>query len=108
MQDRVTVSVRTRYTVGRSVIPKTKTMRGEATATAVIKFQCSPKVKDVPGSEPGPDGADDTRNQGGEPNLPIITLDCDGLRNGLKINPADPEPWKKLAKTIFAVHLIDD
>ncbi|MEU1433652.1 pilus assembly protein TadG-related protein [Streptomyces sp. NPDC005786] len=105
LRDRVTVSVETDYTVGSSVIPSTKTTHGKATATAVIKFRCSPKLKDVPGEDPGPDDGDD---KGGKPDLPIPTLDCGGLDSGLKVDPAHPELWDDLAKTIFAVHLIDD
>ncbi|THA73039.1 hypothetical protein E6R60_25615 [Streptomyces sp. A0642] len=108
LRDRVTVSVETDYTVGSSVIPSTKTTHGKATATAVIQFRCSPNLKDVPSDDPGSDEGDDGEDQGGKPDLPIPTLSCDGLSDGLKVDPAHPELWKSVAKAIFAVHLIDD
>lgn len=111
LQDKVTVSVKTRYTVGSSVIPSTKTTHAEATATAVIEFRCSPKLKDAPSADPGSDDGDDEGdrgNKGDKPDLPIPTLECDGQDDGFEIDPAHPELWTELAKTIFAVHLIDD
>ncbi|MFD7431662.1 pilus assembly protein TadG-related protein [Streptomyces sp. NPDC059818] len=106
LQDKVTVSVKTRYTVGSSVIPSTKTKHAKATATAVIEFRCSPKLKDAPSADPGSDDTGDKGDEGDKPDLPIPTLDCAG--GGLDIDPAHPELWESLAKTIFAVHLIDD
>lgn len=104
LQDKVTVSVKTRYTVGSSVIPGTKTKHATATATAVIEFRCSSELRDVPSADPDPDpGSDD---EGDQPDPPISTLDCHG--GGLEIDPAHPELWDAVAKSIFAVHLIDD
>ncbi|MER6114802.1 pilus assembly protein TadG-related protein [Streptomyces sp. NPDC001743] len=109
LRDRVTVSVETDYTVGSSVIPSTKTTHGNATATAVIEFRCSPKLKDAPSADPGSDEGNGKGNdEGGKPDLPIPTLFCDGWPGGLEIDPAHPELWKSVAKAIFAVHLIDD
>ncbi|MEU1369709.1 pilus assembly protein TadG-related protein [Streptomyces sp. NPDC005803] len=107
LRDRVTVSVETDYTVGSSVIPSTKTTHGTATATAVIEFRCSPKLNDAPSDDPGSDDEGDGEDKGGRPDLPILTLDCYG-QGPLKVDPAHPELWTKLAKTLFAVHLIDD
>ncbi|MFI6862547.1 pilus assembly protein TadG-related protein [Streptomyces sp. NPDC050421] len=108
LRDRVTASVETDYTVGSSVIPSTKSTHGKATATAVIEFRCSPKLKDAPSDDPGSDDGGDGDDKGGKPDLPIPTLDCDGQDGGLEVDPAHPELWDDLAKTIFAVHLIDD
>ncbi|WP_326591921.1 pilus assembly protein TadG-related protein [Streptomyces brevispora] len=105
LQDKVTVSVKTSYTVGSSVIPSTKTKHATATATAVIEFRCSPELKDVPSADPDP-GSDDKDDEGDKPDLPISTLDCRG--GSLDVDPAHPELWADVAKTIFAVHLIDD
>lgn len=106
LRDRVTVNVKTRYTVGSSVIPGTESEHATAHATAVIEFRCTPPTtSDVPSAEPNEGG--DTDENGGQPALPTLTLDCGG-RNGLEIDPSDPGPWEALAKTIFAVHLIDD
>lgn len=108
LRDRVTVSVETDYTVGSSVIPSTKTTHGNATATAVIEFRCSTKLKDVPSDDPGSDEGGDGEGKGDKPDLPIPTLFCDGQDDGFEVDPAHPELWKSVAKTIFAVHLIDD
>lgn len=108
LRDRVTVSVETDYTVGSSVIPSTKTTHGKAAATAVIEFRCSPELKDAPSDDPGSDEGDDGEGQSGKPGLPIPALDCDGQEDGLEVDPAHPELWDDVAKTIFAVHLIDD
>ncbi|MEW2179391.1 pilus assembly protein TadG-related protein [Streptomyces sp. NPDC005406] len=105
LRDRVTVGVKTRYTVGSSVIPTTKTTHGKATATAVIEFRCSTKLKDTPSADRDSDEGND---KGGKPDLPIPTLFCDGRDGGLEIDPAHPELWKSVAKSVFAVHLIDD
>ncbi|MGW0935063.1 pilus assembly protein TadG-related protein [Streptomyces sp. NPDC002666] len=103
LQDRVTARVKTRYTVGESVIPITDETHATAQATAVIEFRCSPKVKDVPVT--GPDD-DDGVDKGGEASLPIVTLDCDG--RDVPIDLDDADPLAGLSKLIFAVHLIDD
>lgn len=109
LRDRVTVSVETDYTVGSSVIPSTKTTHGKATATAVIEFRCSPRLEDAPSDDTGSDVGDDENGEGGEPDLPIPTLlGCNGQDGGLEVDPAHPELWDDLAKTIFAVHLIND
>ncbi|MFE9780954.1 pilus assembly protein TadG-related protein [Streptomyces sp. NPDC005775] len=108
VRDRVTVSVETDYTVGSSVIPSTKTTHGKATATAVIEFRCSPKLRDEPSDDTASDVGDDGDDEGGKPDLPIPTLECDGQDRGLEVDPDHPELWEAVAKTIFAVHLIDD
>ncbi|WP_326658316.1 pilus assembly protein TadG-related protein [Streptomyces sp. NBC_00385] len=102
-QDKVTARIETRYTVGDSVIPGTENKRATATATAVIEFRCSPKVKGVPATGPGDD---DGAEEGGEASLPIVTLDCDGRDVPIDLGASDP--LAGLSKLIFAVHLIDD
>lgn len=106
LRDRVTVSVETDYTVGSSVIPGTETRHATAHATAVIEFRCSTKLEDAPSADPGSDDGGGEDGEGGQPDLPIPTLDCGG--QDLEIDPVHPELWTDLAKTLFAVHLIDD
>lgn len=110
LRDQVTVQVRTRNTVGKTVIPMTKTRKATATATAVVEFRCS-----VPRPEPSPspdlgqgDGKDKDKGKDGEKDAPEpISLKCDGGRD-IDIDPADPDAWSHLGKLLFAVHLIDD
>ncbi|MEV7399288.1 pilus assembly protein TadG-related protein [Streptomyces sp. NPDC091267] len=107
LQDKVTAEVETRYTVGSSVIPGTATKHATADATAVIEFRCTWKVKDAPSTDPGSDDDEgDKGDEGDKPDLPVLTFDCDG-RDGLDIDPTDPQPWAELGKALFAVHLID-
>lgn len=104
LQDRVTARVKTQYVVGDSVIPGTENKHATATATAVIEFRCSPKVKDLPDPRAGGDDGADT---GGTADLPIVTLgDCDG--RDIPIDLGSSDPLAGLSKLIFAVHLIDD
>ncbi|MFE7787531.1 pilus assembly protein TadG-related protein [Streptomyces sp. NPDC057460] len=89
LQDKMHVSIRTRYPVGDTVIPGTETKYGTADATAVIEFRCTYKFKGDPG----------------EP----VAFKCDG-RDGFSIDPTDfdQDAWAALSKAIFAVHLVDD
>ncbi|MET7648741.1 pilus assembly protein TadG-related protein [Streptomyces sp. NPDC005426] len=104
LEDKVTARVRTRYTVGDSVIPGTERKHATAQATAVIKFRCSPEVRDIPDAEPG---SDDEADKGSEANLPIVTLsDCGG--RDIPIDLGNADPLAGLSKLIFAVQLIDD
>ncbi|WP_406429423.1 pilus assembly protein TadG-related protein [Streptomyces sp. NBC_01589] len=88
LKDRLHVSIRTRYTVGDTVIPGTETRQVIARATAVIEFRCGYKFKGDPG----------------EP----VNFKCDG-RDGFSIDPTDfdQSSWAALSKAIFAVHLVD-
>ncbi|MFB7557269.1 pilus assembly protein TadG-related protein [Streptomyces brevispora] len=102
-QDKVTAKVRTRYTVGSSVIPSTKTTHATATATAVIKFRCSPK----PTPEAPDPGQDDGKGKDDSKDTPKrVDLSCAG-RN-VTIDLSDSDPLAGLMKLIFAVNLIDD
>ncbi|GAA2395174.1 pilus assembly protein TadG-related protein [Streptomyces glaucosporus] len=100
-----TVKVRTRYTVGASVIPGTDEEHGEATATAVVEPRCElgpeepgeePEVPEEPG-DPGED-----EDEGGK--VAPIELTCDGL--DLTIDPSDPDPLPGLER-LFTVRLAD-
>ncbi|MDF6044538.1 pilus assembly protein TadG-related protein [Streptomyces sp. JH14] len=89
LQDKVTASVKTRYTIGDTVIPGTETRHATADATAVIEFRCGYKFKGDPGDP--------------------VNFKCDG-RDGFSIDPTDFDQgsWAALSKAIFAVHLVDD
>ena len=96
-RNEVTVKVKTRNTVGDTVIPATEDKHATATATAVIEFRCRWKQSGAP--DKGKNGKD-------EASAPF-TFDCDG-RNRFDIDPLHPDPWAELGKMLFAVHLIDD
>lgn len=106
LQDKFTANVKTRYTVGSSVIPGTGTEHVIADATAVIEFRCTLRAKDAPSTEPGPDDDEGDKGDKGEKReVPMLTFDCG--RDGIDIDPADPQPWAELSRALFAVHLID-
>lgn len=103
LQDKFTAHIKTRYTVGSSVIPGTAKEHVTADATAVIEFRCTWKAKDAPNTDPG--SGDDEGDKGEKPDVPLLAFDCG--HGGIDIDPTDPQPWTELSKTLFAVHLID-
>ena len=104
-RDEVTVKVKTRNTVGDTVIPGTEDKHANATATAVIEFRCRWKQSDAPDKGTGP-GSDKDKSGKEEVSAPF-TFDCDG-GSRFDIDPLHPRPWTDLGKALFAVHLIDD
>lgn len=108
-QDKVTAKVKTRYTVGPSVIPSTRNGHATASATAVIEFRCglkpAPELPD-PGQDEGDDkdkkGKDDSEDAPGP-----FEFRCDGGQD-VTIDLTDKNPFEGLSKLIFSVHLIDD
>ncbi|MFD7442510.1 pilus assembly protein TadG-related protein [Streptomyces sp. NPDC059909] len=102
-RDEVTVEVKTRYTVGDSVIPGTETRHATAKATAVVEFRCSWKPADKEG-KPGNGGDPDKDKEKDKPGP--IEFKCDG-RDSFKLDPLDLDPWEELAEVFFAVHLVD-
>ncbi|MDX3066546.1 MULTISPECIES: pilus assembly protein TadG-related protein [Streptomyces] len=104
-RDEVTVEVKTRDTVGDTVIPGTETKHATAKATAVIEFRCTWKPAEEPDKDTGPQQDEDEGDK--EENPGPITFECDG-RDRFDIDPLHPDPWAELGKTLFAVHLIDD
>ncbi|MFF3264549.1 pilus assembly protein TadG-related protein [Streptomyces sp. NPDC002932] len=102
-QDRVTVRVKTRYTVGTSVIPSTKDRHATASATAVVDFRCSLK----PEPTDPPQGDDDAKENDDSKDTPgPFEFSCDG--RPVIIDLSSKDPLAELSKLIFAVHLIDD
>jgi hypothetical protein len=106
-RDEVTIKVKTRNTVGDTLIPGTETKHATAEATAVIDFRCSWKPAKKPDKDTGPQPGKDKEKGEKEKTPGRITFDCDG-RSQFEIDPLDPAPWSELGKTLFAVHLIDD
>ncbi|MET9432649.1 pilus assembly protein TadG-related protein [Streptomyces sp. NPDC006551] len=80
------VTVRTRGTVGASVIPGTDERHAIATATAVVEPRCT---FDAPESEPTPAPAETPdREDAEEEGKPILGLSCDGVP--WEIDPENP------------------
>ncbi|MBT2466920.1 hypothetical protein J7E97_03300 [Streptomyces sp. ISL-66] len=94
---RFTVSVKTIRTIGQSVVPGTGAMHGEAVATAVIKPLCSLGSEPAPTTTPAPA---DT----GVPKPGPVNITCDG-RASIELDPLNPGPLSKLARTLFSVRL---
>ncbi|MEU5811402.1 pilus assembly protein TadG-related protein [Streptomyces sp. NPDC047718] len=99
------VSVRTKTAVGRSVIPASGDMHGEASARALIEPRCSlrsatpaptPTVAASPSPTPSPTPSS---GPGG------VTFVCSG--KVLKLDPAKPGPLRQLARALFTVRLVD-
>ncbi|MFJ4854686.1 pilus assembly protein TadG-related protein [Streptomyces sp. NPDC088730] len=104
-QDRVTARVKTRYTVGTSVIPSTKDRHATASATAVVEFRCSLETAPEPTSPRQGEG--DEENKDGSKDTPgPFEFTCDGRPVIIDLSSSDP--LADLSKLIFAVHLIDD
>lgn len=98
--DGYTVEVKTRYTVGTSVVPGTETKHATAEATAVLKPRCSLELADRPGNKPPDDGKGEDE---GKIKLPI-TLKCD-LKD-LTIDPKNLDIFPSAAD-LFTVRLAD-
>ncbi|MCX4691296.1 pilus assembly protein TadG-related protein [Streptomyces sp. NBC_01408] len=103
---RFTVEVTTTRTVGDSVVPGVSGQQGTADATAVIEPRCqlgvvepspAPSPSPTPSSSPLP---------GGEAKPPSVEFKCKG-GDVIKFDPAKPETWSSLARTLFAVRLVD-
>ncbi|MEU3373340.1 pilus assembly protein TadG-related protein [Streptomyces sp. NPDC006711] len=101
-----TVSTRTQYTVGKSVIPGTEDEHGTASATAVIELRCSlpPGGGAGGGSDSGPAPMPEptpttTPAPAPSPTPAPVTITCGG-----QDMPADPMPDPE---KIFTVKLVD-
>jgi hypothetical protein len=95
------VTVRTRGTVGASVIPGTDERHAIATATAVIEPRCT---LDTPESEPtqAPAETPDAEDADEEERKPILGLSCDGVP--WEIDPENPSLLPSAAD-LFIVRL---
>ncbi|WP_137993628.1 pilus assembly protein TadG-related protein [Streptomyces vilmorinianum] len=94
------VQVRTRYTVGESIIPGTEGQHATAEATAVLEPRCTFKAPD-PTPEPEPEPAEPDPKPA-EPG-PIQGLSCDG--DPWEIDPERPR--LPSAADLFTVRLAD-
>lgn len=97
------VEVRTRNTVGGSVIPGTEKQHATATAVAVIQPRCTFKAPEPSADpEPGPEPTPEPEPAPTEPS-PITGLVCDGVPWEI-----DPErPRLPSAADLFIVRLAD-
>lgn len=107
------VQVRTRYTVGDSVIPGTEQQHATAEATAVLEPRCTfdapepdpepePAPEPEPGEEPAPDPEPEPRPTPTAP-APIVGLSCDGVP--WEIDPEQPS--LPSAADLFTVRLAE-
>ncbi|MGW6405789.1 pilus assembly protein TadG-related protein [Streptomyces vinaceus] len=98
------VEVTTNGTVGKSVVPGTDSVHGQAKATAAIESRCTLNVAPAPAPSPSP-----TSTRGPTPTpapaLPV-TFKCKGGKD-LVVDPSKPDPWRKIARTLFDVRLVD-
>ncbi|MGW7125552.1 pilus assembly protein TadG-related protein, partial [Streptomyces sp. NPDC054901] len=98
------VSVTTNGTVGKSVVPGTGEMRGTAHATAVIRSRCT-LVSAPPPAPTTPPSPSPTPDASPPPNPGSVVFACKG--STVTFNPAKPDPWRVLARTLFDVKLTD-
>ncbi|MFK0254406.1 pilus assembly protein TadG-related protein [Streptomyces sp. NPDC090445] len=98
------VSVRTKGVVGRSVIPASADMHGEASARALIEPRCSLRSAPTPAptatTSPSP-----TPSPTSSPGTGGVTFLCSG--KPLKLDPSKPGPLRQLARALFTVRLVD-
>jgi hypothetical protein len=105
-----TVEVKTRYTVGDSIVPGTEDKHAEATATAVIEPRCRFQSPDEsPGLGQGQgngQGSNENPNpdEGEDHKKPILGLKCDG--EDLPIDPKNLDLFPHAAD-LFSVYLAD-
>ncbi|MCX4627875.1 pilus assembly protein TadG-related protein [Streptomyces sp. NBC_01443] len=97
-----TVTVATKDTVGKSVIPASGDMQGKATAKARIEPRCS--LRSAPTSAPTP-APTLTPSPSPTPGTGTVTFVCGG--KPLTLDPAKPGPLSQLARALFTVRLVD-
>ncbi|MER5869390.1 pilus assembly protein TadG-related protein [Streptomyces sp. NPDC002044] len=109
----ITVTVKTKRTVGKSVVPGTDGMHGTASAAALIEPRCELGVVPRPSATPVP-SATATRPPGdGSSPTPAptpapdpITVQCKG-GNAIEIDPLKPGSLRTLSRNLFSVRLVD-
>ncbi|WP_328763490.1 pilus assembly protein TadG-related protein [Streptomyces sp. NBC_00272] len=99
-----TVEVTTNGTVGKSVIPGTDGVHGKAHATAAIEPRCT--LGDAPDPAPTPAPSATQTPIPTPTSASFVTFKCKGGK-ALVLDPSKPDPWRKLARTLFDVHLVD-
>ncbi|MFD6969263.1 pilus assembly protein TadG-related protein [Streptomyces sp. NPDC059979] len=98
---RFTVWVTTNRTVGSSVVPGTESMKGTASATALIAPRCTLGTGPRPmSSETSPPGSGD------EPTPDQISFQCKG-GDPVQLDPLKPGSLRALARSLFSVRLVD-
>ncbi|MFD9408921.1 pilus assembly protein TadG-related protein [Streptomyces sp. NPDC059989] len=104
-----TVTATTNDAVGKSVIPGSESVKGNATAKAVIEPRCTLKAgpTPTPTPTPSPTASPTPSPSGGTPGPPAsFVFRCKG---GAVVtwNPASSDPLTKLARQLFIVRLTD-
>ncbi|MFD4247538.1 pilus assembly protein TadG-related protein [Streptomyces sp. NPDC058525] len=102
---RVTVTVTTNKSVGKSVVPGTDGMHGTASATALIEQLCELGSAPQPSATPQPGGGS-TPQPTSAPPLDPIKLQCKGGKP-IQIDPLNPGSLRTLARSLFSVRLVD-
>ncbi|MCX5605999.1 pilus assembly protein TadG-related protein [Streptomyces sp. NBC_00047] len=102
---RITVTVTTNATVGKSVVPGTDGMHGTASATALIEPRCELGAVPAPSATPQPSGGS-TPKPTPAPTADPITLLCKGGKP-IQIDPLNPGSLRTLSRSLFSVRLVD-
>ncbi|MEW2139718.1 pilus assembly protein TadG-related protein [Streptomyces sp. NPDC005409] len=103
---RFTVEVTTSRTVGDSVVPGVSGQHGTANATAVVEPRCQLSGR-VPAPDPSPPPTPSpSPSPGGHEKPASVEITCKG-GGVITFDPAKPQPWSALARTLFAVRLVD-
>ncbi|CAL9527278.1 hypothetical protein SUDANB120_03967 [Streptomyces sp. enrichment culture] len=103
---RFSVEVTTNGTVGQSVIPGTSGLHGQAKATAAIEPRCSlvAAPKPEPTATPSPSATPSATPPPSQPHA--VKFKCRGGKS-VELDPTKGDPWRKVAKSLFDVRLVD-
>ncbi|RSS86619.1 hypothetical protein EF903_18605 [Streptomyces sp. WAC05292] len=100
-----TVSVRTNRPVGKSAVPASAGMHAVASARAAIEPRCTLRSAKAPSPAPTATATGATPRPTPSPGELGVTIVCKG--EVLKLDPAEPGPLSRLARTLFTVRLVD-
>ncbi|MFJ6483228.1 pilus assembly protein TadG-related protein [Streptomyces sp. NPDC091682] len=94
-----TVEVTTDGTVGDSVVPGTQDMQAKAMAVAEVVPRCELGPVPAPSATPSP-----APTPTGPPSPGPVVIKCKGGKT-IRFDPLNPDPWSKLARSLFDVRL---
>ncbi|MFD8020013.1 pilus assembly protein TadG-related protein [Streptomyces lavendulae] len=106
---RFAVTVETNRTVGKSVVPGTDGMHGEARATAVIEPLCTLGSAPAPAPTATPQPDPTATAPPGPTATPVparVKLRCKGGKS-IDIDPLNPGSLRDLARSLFSVRLVE-
>lgn len=104
---RFDVTVRTNRTVGKSVIPGTDGMHGEARAAAVIEPLCTLGSAPAPTPTATPEPTPTASAGPTAPPVPEkVKLRCKGGKS-IEIDPLNPGSLRELSRSLFSVRLVE-